>query len=328
MRIDAPATVLVTVAFTLLATVSLGLLWRRARLLTRIGLAALVLVLVTGSAGLQLNRMTETYPTWGTLAGLPSPEMHIGERLVSYPVRGPASGLDMTMTVYFPAAYRADPRRRFPVIEALHGFPGTPSTWVRRLDIVRHLDQEIASGRMAPAVVLLPYLTPRRLLDTECTNLVGGPQTETYLTRDVPEWTMAHLRVRADRAAWGLTGYSAGGFCAMNLLLRHPDRYAAAASLSGFADPGIKVGDHSEATTNNVAWRLEHLPRPRVAMWIGWAADDHLARSGSREVVQAAKAPVTVVTAVVPHGGHSHAAWQQMEGPAFDWLSAHLARAE
>jgi hypothetical protein len=28
----------------------------------------------------------------------------------------------------------------------------------------------------------------------------------------------------------------------------------------------------------------------------------------------------------VPHGGHSHAVWKQMEGPAFDWLSAHLAR--
>jgi hypothetical protein len=33
-----------------------------------------------------------------------------------------------------------------------------------------------------------------------------------------------------------------------------------------------------------------------------------------------------VVTATLPHGGNSHAVWRQMEGPAFDWLSAHLAR--
>jgi S-formylglutathione hydrolase FrmB len=179
---------------------------------------------------------------------------------------------------------------------------------------------------MAPTVVLLPYQTPDRLLDTECTNLVGGPQSETYLTVDVPAWARTHLRIRTDRAAWALTGYSAGAFCAMNLLLKHPGQYAAAASLSGYPGPGIKIGDQSEKTTNNIAWRLGHLPAPPVALWIGWADDDTGARAGSCGIAALAKPPITVVTARVPHGGHSHAVWKQMEGPSFDWLSAHLAR--
>jgi S-formylglutathione hydrolase FrmB len=212
------------------------------------------------------------------------------------------------------------------VIEALHGYPGTPESWIRRLDIAGYLDREIAAGRMAPTVVLLPYQTPNRLLDTECTDMTGGPHAETYLTKDVPAWVRTHLRVRTDRAAWGLTGYSAGAFCAMNLLLKHPDQYAAAASLSGYPGPGIAVGDHSEKTTNDIAWRLAHRPQPAVALWLGWADDDIGARNGSRRIASLVKAPLTVVTASVPHGGHSHAVWRQMEGPAFDWLSAHLAR--
>jgi S-formylglutathione hydrolase FrmB len=236
--------------------------------------------------------------------------------------------MTMPMSVYLPAAYFAPQARGldFPVIEALHGYPGTPESWIRKLDIVGHLDQEIAAGRMAPTVVLLPYQTPQRLLDTECTNLVGGAQAETYVTKDVPAWARAHLRVRADRAAWGLTGYSAGAFCAMNLLLRHPDQYAAAAAMSGYPGPGITVGDKSESTTNNIVWRLTHLPPPAVSLWIGWADDDKGTSVGSRRIAALAKPPLNVVTAPLPHGGHSHAVWKQMEGPAFDWLSAHLAR--
>jgi len=355
MTIDGLWTIVAGVVVALGCTAGLALLWDRTRILVRTALVIAVVLTMAAASALELNRLTDAYPSWSALAGAepaaqqapppepepepePSPragtnaEIPIGlpgkGRLETYTVPGPASGMSMPMSVYLPAAYFTPHGRGFdfPVIEALHGFPGTPEAWIRKLDVVAHLDQEIAAGRMAPTVFLLPYQTTQRLLDTECTNLVGGPQTETYLTKDVPAWTRAHLRVRTDRAGWGLTGYSAGGFCAMNLLLRHPDQYAAAAAMSGYAGPGIKIGDQSENTTNNVGWRLTHLPRPAVALWIGWAADDQAAGNGSRRIAALAKPPMTVVTATVRKGGHSYNVWKPMEGPAFDWLSAHLAR--
>jgi S-formylglutathione hydrolase FrmB len=354
MSIDGIGAVIAGVGLALAVTAALALLWDRARVFGRLALVVAVVLSVAGSAALELNRLTEAYPSWSALAGRetgarpagpPGPvapvaapragvpaETLIGlpgkGRLETYLVPGPVSRMSMPMSVYLPAAYFTPEGQAsdFPVIEALHGYPGTPESWIRRLDIAAHLDREIAAGRMAPTVVLLPYQTPQRLLDTECTNLAGGPQSETYLTEDVPAWARGHLRIRTDRAGWGLTGYSAGAFCAMNLILKHPGEYAAAASLSGYPGPGITIGDHSEKTTNNIAWRLEHLPRPAVALWIGWADDDAGARNGSRRIAALAKAPITAVTAVVPRGGHSHAVWKQMEGPAFDWLSAHLAR--
>jgi enterochelin esterase-like enzyme len=349
MSIDGIGVVVTGVFLVLAVTVALARLWDRSIL--RIPLVVAVVLSMALTSALELNRLTETYPSWGALVGekpAPDPDPDPGRalvalpprsadpliglpgqgKLVTYTVPGPVSRMTMPMSVYLPAAYFAPAGRGldFPVIEALHGYPGTPESWIKRLSIADHLDREIASGRMAPTVVLLPYQTPDRLLDTECTNLAGGPQSETYLTVDVPAWARGHLRVRADRAAWALTGYSAGAFCAMNLLLKHPGEYAAAASLSGYPEPGIKTGDQSEKTTNNIAWRLTHLPRPPVALWIGWADDDTDASTGSRRVVALAQPPITVVTAAVPEGGHSHAVWKQMEGPAFDWLSAQLAR--
>jgi hypothetical protein len=86
------------------------------------------------------------------------------------------------------------------------------------------------------------------------------------------------------------------------------------------------VGDRSELTTNNDAWRLAHLPQPPVSLYLAWANDDPPARRNALRLARLAHPPLTVTTAVVPRGGHSDPAWQAMEAPAFDWLSAHLIR--
>lgn len=347
MSIDSPLTIVAGLTATVLATVLLVLVWDRRRIIGRTAVVAAVLLSMTGTAALQLNSLVEAYPSWSSLfdhsAGRndgdnppvqPPPAANGSRpgrgRTETVTVAGVASHLTMPMIVYLPAAYDTPAGRRlkFPVIEAFHGYPGTPEAWVRRLDIVSHLDREIAAGRMAPTVVLLPYQTTEHLLDTECTNITGGPQAETYLTHDVRQWAIDHLRVRADQPGWGLIGYSAGGFCAMNLALKHPDLYAAGASLSGDSEPGIKVGDGSEKTTNSITWRLTHRPPPPVALYVAWSKDENAARLGSQRVARLAKAPLVVTTATVPHGGHSLGVWQQMEAPAFDWLSANLSRPE
>jgi enterochelin esterase-like enzyme len=350
MRLDAAGPVLTGLVFVLAAALVLGLTWDRANRYARLGVATVSLLAVIATSALELNRLTETYPTWSALSGAapaaddsPAPRespagqaripvarplgqaVGAGGRIVELTIAGPASGMTMPAYVYLPAAY-ATGSERFPVIEATHGYPGSPKAWLRRLDVAAYLDREIAAGRMAPTVVVFAYQTPAALVDTECTNLVHGPQAETYLTRDVPAAIEAHFRVRGGRSGWGLIGFSAGGFCSTDLLLRHPGEYAAAASLSGYAAPGITIGDGSEKTTNNPAWRLRHLPRPAAGLFLGWANDDQHSRRDNLELARLARAPIAVTTAVVAYGGHSDATWEAMEGPAFDWLSSWLAR--
>jgi enterochelin esterase-like enzyme len=340
LSIDSPQLVVLGAAGSVIAALVWALTWDRRGKVWKSAIVTASVLAVAATAALQVNRMTEAYPSWSALTGRSEhpaasggPEVASAavpkadqSQMLSYSVAGPASGLTLPMYVYLPAGYATSPQTRFPVIEATHGYPGTADTWLRKLHVQRYLDGEIAAGRMAPTVVLFPMQTPQALLDTECTDLAHGPKADTFLTTDVPAFVDANFQVRTDRGGWGLIGYSAGGFCASNLLLRHPDRYTAAASLSGYASPGIAVGDGSENTYNNPAWRLQHLTQPAVSLFLAWANDDKITRRDSLRLAALAHAPVQVTTAVVTRGGHSHTVWEQMEPPAFDWLSAHLAR--
>jgi enterochelin esterase-like enzyme len=332
---------LTAVALAIAAAVLLAATWdtlRGWRRHTVRALAGLLCIATTALVGLAwANRQSATYTSWADLFGAPDaaatgtttatgPDSHHGGRIVTVTVPGPASGLNLPMYVYLPADYDTQPQQRFPVIEALHGYPGSPAGWLQGLDAPGHLDREIAAGRMAPTVVLFPYQTPNTMLDTECVNLAHGPQTETFLTVDVPAWARTHFRLRTERNAWGLTGLSAGGYCATNLLLRHPDRYAAAASLSGYADSGITIGDGTEHTLNDDVWRLQHLPRPPVALFLACGRADHHALRDTRALSQAAGAPISLTTSYVDGGGHNLSTWRAVEAPAFDWLSTWLGR--
>ncbi len=339
MAPDSLAVQFLALAAAVVAAVALALTWERGsgwrRVARRAGIATLCVTTALAAALVWVNRQVETYTSWSELAGaspaeavqpLPSPGGGTAGRLVNLSVPGKASGLSLPMLAYLPAAYDAHPTTRFPVIEALHGYPASPAQWITALHTPEYLDREIAAGRMAPTVVLFPYTTPDRLLDTECTNLSHGPQAETYLTVDVPAAAGNQLRVRTDRAGWGLIGYSAGGFCAANLALRHPTEFAAAASLSGYATPGITIGDGTEHTLNNDIWRLQHLPPPAVALYLGCARADRTAMRDTSALAQLVRAPMNVTTGYVNDGGHNIGTWLAMEPPAFDWLSSWLGR--
>ncbi|SCG54061.1 alpha/beta hydrolase [Micromonospora humi] len=340
MAPDSPTLLGLCAVLTVLAPVLAAVVWDRGdrwlRLAGRTAVAALCLVTLVSTVLVAANRQAETYPSWAELLGTAgeAPAVPVGPRsaqdrspgrFTTVDVAGTASGVSRPMLVYVPAAYDTSPGTRFPVIEAFDGFPGSPTTWVRGLDVAGYLDSEISAGRMAPTVVLFPPQTTDPALDTECTDLADGPRMETFLTVDVPAAARAHLRIRGDRAGWGLIGYSAGGYCATNLLLRHPDRYLAGASLSGYADPGIRVGDGSEHTTNDDRWRLRHLPLPPVALYLACARTDLPATRDTTALTGLSHAPIDLTTTYLAVGGHNLQTWRALEPSAFDWLSSWLA---
>ncbi len=345
MSPDSQAVELIAIAIAVLAPVVLALTWSRARRWWRVpvriaGVLACLLTAAT-AGGVFMNRQVEAYTSWAHLFGsnaeaapgdpddapqpvnLTSPG---GGRVVTFTVAGHASQITMPMYAYLPPGYEEHPAVRYPVIEAFHGAPGGPLFWLTKLAAPTVLDREINAGRMAPTVVLFPYQTPDPTLDTECTNMVGGPQAETYLTEDVPAFAASHLHVRSDPGSWGLIGFSAGGYCASDLLLRHPTLYAAAASLSGYPNPGISVGDGSEHTTYNELWRLTHLPQPAVALYLTCAKGDKYAMRGTQTMAKLVHAPLSLSITYLDRGGHNTQTWHAMEAPAFHWLSTWLGQ--
>ena len=150
--------------------------------------------------------------------------------------------------VYLPPQYFQPQyaRQRFPVIVALSGYPGGTFLLAQHLRVPQTAAALIRAGRMQPTVIVMlrPTIAPPR--DTQCVDVPDGPQAETFFTREVPDALRSHYRVGRDPGGWGVLGYSSGGSCALQLVMRHPRTYTSAAALS----PDFRVAN--DPTTGNL----------------------------------------------------------------------------
>ncbi|HZR13175.1 MAG TPA: alpha/beta fold hydrolase [Acidimicrobiia bacterium] len=155
-------------------------------------------------------------------------------------VAGSLSGIPARDTyVYLPPQYfdPANAHARFPVLYLLHGSPGISVDWLRggHLDVT--MDDLLQEHRIQPFIVVMPDVNGGYSRDTECQDIPGGPQVQTYLTYDVPRYIDRWFRTLGDRNARVIGGLSSGGYCALNLALRHQDVFSAAVSHSGYLAP-------------------------------------------------------------------------------------------
>jgi S-formylglutathione hydrolase FrmB len=118
----------------------------------------------------------------------------------------------------------ADP---LPVVYLLHGRDSSAAEWLRLGNVAPTLDRLIAEHRIPPLMVVLP--------DAANGWYVDGPAMamETAVVRDLVADVERRYRVRTDRAGRAIAGNSMGGFGAVRIALGYPERYAAAASMSG-----------------------------------------------------------------------------------------------
>jgi S-formylglutathione hydrolase FrmB len=172
-----------------------------------------------------------------------------------------ALDVDKTYNVYLPAGYDATPARRWPVYYYLHGLGGDENNWLRG----GHLDEQADQLGVA-AIIVMPdgddgfYVDSPRAIDyAACMRDGTGlfmpaaeskPRTcvkhhayETYIVTDIVGDVDAHYRTIATREGRGIAGFSMGGFGALELAMRHPGTFAAAASHSG-VDALLYGGPH------------------------------------------------------------------------------------
>lgn len=255
--------------------------------------------------------------------------------VVAVELPGTRSGIRRRAAVYLPDAY-FDPTQtavRFPVLEVLSGSPGSPAQTLKMLGLAHQLDTAIDQHRMAPTIVVVPDTNGSPVRDRECVDAVHGAQDDTYLTADVQSWVGARLRALPPGPGWALLGTSTGGYCAVNLVLRHPDRYTEAASLSGYyhalTDPTTGDLFHGAAArrANDPTYRVTHLPVPPLRLFLSAGTRERGPEHDLRAFAAALPPGTNVTTVVVPGFGHSFAAWAQVLPQALSWASAGLPAA-
>src|SRR5262249_46521506 len=103
----------------------------------------------------------------------------------------------------------------------------------------RAMDVLQADHLIPPMILASPDAAAgRRLYDSECLNAVGGPAEESFLTGMIVSYLDRHYRTIRDRSARAVGGMSSGGFCALNLGLRHTDRFSVILAEEPYGDPG------------------------------------------------------------------------------------------
>ncbi|GAA0689573.1 alpha/beta hydrolase-fold protein [Kitasatospora atroaurantiaca] len=249
-------------------------------------------------------------------------------------IGGPATGLSTDGYVYLPPQYFQPEyaNRKFPAVVVMTGFPGDAKNLLTRLNYPGAALQLMHAGKMQPTVLILMRPSPAMPADTECEDIPGGAQSETYFTKDVPQVVEASYRVSADPHAWGVAGNSTGGYCALKLAMRHPEVFPSAVSMAGYykAAEDATTGDLFKGSQQrrdeaDLMWRLKNLPQPPVAVMLAGSEEGDGNYKRESDAFQAAvKSPMTVSTAVVQTGGHNFQTWSRLLPPSLEWLSQHL----
>jgi enterochelin esterase-like enzyme len=260
-----------------------------------------------------------------------------GRRALSLPPRGavisirtPDDGVGFAAShalVYLPPQYFTEPQARFPVTYLLHGSPGVPVDWLRGAGAATAGERVAASGE--PQILVMPTVSRDWLDDSEC---VDGSRTrvETYVIQDVVPAVDAQLRTRADRADRTVGGMSAGGYCALNLGLRHRDVFANIIDMSGYTHPthsgGMpalfgRVPDLAQIVAANspdaYAATLTSTPATHVYFLCGTADHSSLAEMSALRAELSARG--ITVSWHTRHGGHTYGVWRPGLLDALRW---------
>ena len=194
------------------------------------------------------------------------------------------------------------------------------------------LDDAIDRDRMPPTVVVIPDINgePRLSHDEECVDAVAGHADDTFLSADIRTWALSRLRIRDDRSGWALAGWSTGGYCAMNLALRHPTWYGTSASQSGYdataqdATTGdLFAGREDLRLANNVTELLRSHPVP-LGLLVAASAAERDEQEAAERIHLAATPPIDLTRITFPGGGHNTDAVRAQLPTILDWLGARL----
>lgn len=153
--------------------------------------------------------------------------------------RSTAIGRDYKYTVYVPDAYKTD-SRRYPVLYLLHGAGGDENEWLWKGGLRETMDALIARKVIKPMLVVMPGHTAGWWVDG------AKDKGETAFMKEVVPHAEGKYRIDAARANRLVAGLSAGGYGTLNLILKYPQMFAAAAILSPAIYDPVPPG-HSSA---------------------------------------------------------------------------------
>jgi putative tributyrin esterase len=150
-------------------------------------------------------------------------------------------GISSSMSVILPQSTRTQigmggsiRKEKYPVLYLLHGFSDDHTIWYRRTSIERYA-AELGLAIVMPAAGKSYY-----------TDMAYGEKYFTYISEEVPKLAREFFPISEKREDNFTAGLSMGGYGAFKVAMTYPERFSAAASLSGSLDLATRVKNLSD----------------------------------------------------------------------------------
>ncbi|MES2443227.1 MAG: alpha/beta hydrolase-fold protein [Pseudomonadota bacterium] len=236
-------------------------------------LAALIAVLVA-SSGLASAQVATTLPD--PVAGA-KPVTIDRIKVHSPAIEGNLEGEspDRDVLVVLPPGYAKNPRRRYPVIYALHGYSIGAEQWIKEIHVPQTAEGAFAKGANEMILVFPDSKTVHN--GSMYSSSVTTGDFETFVSRDLVGYVDAHYRTIARRESRGLVGHSMGGYGASRIGMKHADVFGALYIMSPCC---LSARDPASFTAEMFA-PLEAVTSLEAAAKLGWGQRATLATAAA-----------------------------------------------
>ncbi len=185
--------------------------------------------------------------------------------------------------IYLPAEYDKT-QKRYPVLYMLHGFSGKDDEWMW-YGLFDRLDEMIASGKIKPFIVVLPWGNQEYWVD----HPDNGPRWGEYTAREVVAHIDGNFRTIPLKESRAIGGLSMGGNGALQVTMSYPNVFG----VVGAHSPTMRTFDQKIPWWGDQAWFDRYDPitqaktnpyLPTVKLWIDIGLDDKAWRARALEL--------------------------------------------
>ncbi|WP_404714138.1 alpha/beta hydrolase [Sphingomonas sp. MMS24-J13] len=160
------------------------------------------------------------------VANAPAPRIE-AIKIHSREIAGNLLGTSAEREVYvvLPPSYDRQPKRRYPVVYALHGYSIDAAQWLKEIHVPDTVAAAFAKG--TPEMIMVFPNSKNEYGGAFYSNSVTTGNFENFIADELIEYIDAHYRTIARPEARGLVGHSMGGYGAARIGILRAERFGA-----------------------------------------------------------------------------------------------------